>query len=120
MVWLESQQDIAAPAGRRLAGIAKRMAVIAYSLVRTNKLPQRNKLLEAIAAPDLTSKVAEKLAEARFISEEHAGQLVVVVAATAKHVDKIRNALQGTQSLEETAAVQQLMHVIGEHHSVGP
>jgi hypothetical protein len=116
LVWLQSQQDVAAPPTRRLTSTSTRVMVIAYTLVRTDKLPELTTLLEAIAAPDLTAKIAEKLAEEDFVSEDNLGKLVVVLVATPQQLDKVVNALQGTsQNPEEAATLQQLLQPIGKH-----
>jgi hypothetical protein len=118
MVWVSSQHDLALPTGRRLsAAVSHQVVVLAYSLVRTDKLPELDQLKEMLASPSTTAKAAKELADHSrkgFAADQHAGRLLVVMVAQPQQVDQVVSVLQGTESAEDTAAVQQFMHPIGE------
>lgn len=88
--------------------------VLAYTLVKTDTLPQQSQLLETVAAPSTTANVAQQLAANDFIPESSHGKLIVAMIAKPEQADKIVSVLQGTESAEDMAAVQQLMQPVGE------
>lgn len=115
MVWVSSQHDLGLPTGRRLSdAVAQQVVVLAYTLVRTDKLPQLDQLEEMLASPSTTATAAKELADHSFVADQHSGRLLVIMVAQPQQVDQIVSVLQGTESAEDTAAVQQLMHPIGK------
>lgn len=109
-VWLSSKQEVAAgpvPVRRLAEATTVYVAVLGYTLIRTEQLPAAKELTDLIKTPALQNSFKEQLAEAGVVTTEQLAQLQVVV--TVENIAK-----EAAKAIEDGVPLHAIANLLSE------